>query len=103
VAEVVAEGVASFAQSDLHRQRYRLLLQIPELREQDIRDDLDDELAIAAVLERRFGSTDAGRFEARHGAASIVGAMRSALTTWASAGPEFDPVTSFRVAVGLDA
>lgn len=103
VAEVVADGVESFARSEVNRQRYRLLLQIPELREQDMRDDLDYELAIAAVLERHFGSADTGRFEARNAAASIVGAMRSALTTWATAGTDFDPVAAYRVAVGLDA
>ena len=95
----VAKVVAAFIESETHRQRYRLLLQIPELREQDILDDLDYELAIAAALERRLGSSDTGRFEARQTAAAIVGAMRAALTTWASADDDFDPVRSFRGAV----
>ena len=99
-AAVVIEGVRDFAVDASHRDRYRLLLEIPELREQDMRDDLHYEDALTAYfLSDTRKPSDDQRFNARRRAAQLVGAYRAALITWSTAEQTFDPAEALRTAL----
>ncbi len=89
-AAVITAGVAEMVDSKAYvRQRYALLMEIPEIRDQDMRDDLDYEDVLAEYLS----SGPMSGFEARSTAAQIVGTMRAALTEWAT-DSDFDPVAA---------
>lgn len=99
-ADVIAAGVRDFAANTSGRDRYRLLMEIPELREQDMRDDLHYEDALTDYfLSESPKPTDDQRFDARRQAAQLVGAYRAALMTWATAGPSFDPADALTAAI----
>ena len=103
VAIVVAE-VERFTADPLHRDRYRLLLHIDELREHDMRDDLDYEDLFARHFLRSSSTEPSARqrFMARLDAARIVGAYRASLFTWAESDDDFDPAAAFAAAMQAD-
>ncbi len=94
-ARLVIDEVERFTADPIHRHRYRLLLHIPELREHDMRDDLDYEDVFTRHFLRSTREPSADqRFAARLAASRIIGAYRAALFTWAEADDDFDPAVA---------
>lgn len=100
---LIIEGIEDFVGSDMHRKRYQLLLDIPELREQDMRDDLDyEDVLTAYFLSGNQAPGPDERFRAHQQAARIVGTFRAALTTWALAEGGFDPAAAMGAALARE-
>ena len=101
--ELVVAEVRRFVGDTAHRHRYRLLLHIEELRDHDMRHDLEYEELLARHFLRSCPAPSAAeQFAAKFDAARIVGAYRAALLTWAHAEEGFDPATAVATAIRED-
>ena len=66
----------------LRRLRYRLLAEIPALRDEDARTDRDYERAIADHLIRAWGSTSEARLRANITGNAVIAVIRAVLVAW---------------------
>lgn len=72
--------------SPSRRTRYRLLDQVPALRDEDARTDRDYEAVVAAYLLQAWGDTVETRVRAHAIANTALGVVRAALIAWGTDG-----------------
>jgi AcrR family transcriptional regulator len=68
--------------SPMRRVRYRLLADVPALRDEDARTDRDYERAIADYLTAAWGDGLDARLRATVVGNTVIGVLRAALVTW---------------------
>lgn len=69
--------------SAMRRVRYRLLADVPALRDEDARTDRDYERVIATYLTAAWGHTLDARLRAAVVGNAVIGVLRAALVVWA--------------------